>query len=88
MNQKIIVLLLLLLSSLQGFAQNTEVTLEKFEPSQCLGDDEPYNLVDRIVFQEFTDSLFVIEISITANCCISEFGSINISEDTLKLLVL
>lgn len=85
MKKQIAVVVFLLISMFKGFSQNSGITLESFESSECIEEEHFFSLQNRIVFQEFTDSLCVIEIAVTANCCDGEMGRVEVLEDTIKL---
>lgn len=81
------VVLLLILQTCIGtntlYAQNAE--LVTFEKSTCYGDHFIDRLNERIIhFEQKGDSL-KIKIVIKANCCMGDFGSCSISNDTLHL---
>ncbi len=85
---KIILILLLLFGfyGLQFSQEDCEIRLVKFETSECHTDINIYKINNRIVSIEKYGDTTVIEISIKANCCISQKPAIKQYSDTLDLI--
>ena len=75
--------ILLVLINLFAFGQ--EIKFTNFKPSECDKSKKPISGTSKIVKQKYNGDTLVIEVSITATCCVDFEPSISFDQDTLNL---
>lgn len=67
-------------------AQETEIELIDFTPSECDESVDGYRIKNRIVDTWYEDSILMVEVGARATCCVDFEPSIKATRDTLDLI--